>query len=90
MKKHFLYNPASQAYILSILASFPFWGIINLLPMILIKEFNASLFQLSTIAALKPLSSLFASYWNNFFFNKDKNIFVTNIKISSFLFCVFH
>ena len=74
MKKYISLDLISKGYLLSKLMSLPFWGIITILPIILIKEMNASVLQISTIIALKPLSAFFASYWNNFIFHKNKYI----------------
>jgi len=41
----------------------PFWGLFNLLPFILYKDLFATPFQLALLITLKPLVSIFSSYW---------------------------
>ncbi|MCP5504034.1 MAG: MFS transporter [Chlamydiales bacterium] len=89
MKKLFE-NSASKAFILSNILSCPFWGVFDILPIIICKELHATPLQITTIIALKPLSALFASYWSSPVYGKQhrlvKNLFWAYIlKFSPFL-----
>lgn len=59
-------NSSALAYIMTRVLDTPFWGIFNLLPFILYKDLNATPFQLAVIITLKPLMSLFSSYWTHY------------------------
>jgi predicted MFS family arabinose efflux permease len=63
--RKYLQNPTARAFLLSNLLCCPFWGVFDLLPIILCKELDASPVQIATIVALKPLTALFAFYWAN-------------------------
>lgn len=52
------------AYVGTRVLDTPFWGIFNLLAFILYKDLHATPFQLAVLITLKPLVSLFASYWS--------------------------
>lgn len=52
------------AYILTRLFDAPFWAIFNMLAFILYKDLHATPFQLAMLVTLKPLVSLFSSYWS--------------------------
>lgn len=86
---------ATQArYVLMHLLSFPFWGLLYLLPVILYKDLNASPFQIATIIALKPMVSLFSPYWSQLVHGKQHrlipNLYWANlIKFTPFLFTPF-
>jgi MFS family permease len=54
----------SAAYIWTRVLDTPFWGLFNLLPFILYKDLHASPFQLAMIITLKPLVSIFSTYWS--------------------------
>ncbi|QVL57745.1 MAG: MFS transporter [Simkaniaceae bacterium] len=93
MKKLFE-NSTSKAFIISNILSCPFWGVFDILPIIICKELHATPFQITTIIALKPLSALFASYWSSPVFGKQhrlvKNLFWAYVlKFSPFLFIPF-
>lgn len=53
------------AYVLTRVLETPFWGIFNLLPFILYKDLAATPFQIAVMIALKPLTSIFSSYWSH-------------------------
>jgi len=54
----------AKKYVFVHLFSFPFWGLLYLLPIILYKDLKASPLQVATIIAIKPMVSLFSSYWS--------------------------
>ncbi len=54
----------TDAYVWTRILDTPFWGIFNLLPFILYKDLNATPFQLAMVITLKPLVSIFSSYWS--------------------------
>jgi len=59
-----LYKEKTQsAYVFTRLLDTPFWGLYNLLPIILFKNLGATPYQLGILIALKPLVSLLSSYW---------------------------
>lgn len=51
------------AYFATRILDTPFWGLYNLLPIILFKNLGATPYQLGFIIALKPIVSLLSSYW---------------------------
>lgn len=53
------------AYTLVRILDTPFWGLYNLLIFILYKDLAATPLQLSVMISLKPLVSLFSSYWSH-------------------------
>lgn len=53
-----------MAYIWTRILDTPFWGLFNLLPFILYKDLHASPLELAAIISLKPLTSIFSSYWS--------------------------
>ncbi len=52
------------AYVWTRVLDTPFWGIFNMLPFILYKDLHATPFQLALLVTLKPLVSIFSSYWS--------------------------
>lgn len=42
----------------------PFWGIFNMLSVILYKDLHATPYQLAVFVALKPLVAIFSSHWS--------------------------
>jgi MFS family permease len=52
-----------SAYVWTRILDTPFWGIFNLLPIILYKDLHATPFQLGLVITLKPLVSILSSYW---------------------------
>lgn len=52
------------AYLWVCLLDVPFWGLINLLPLILYKNIHISPLIITIIITLKPVSALFAPYWS--------------------------
>lgn len=72
--KRLFENTTSKAFILSNILSCPFWGVFDILPIILCKELQATPFQITTMIALKPLSALFSSYWSSSVFGKQHRL----------------
>jgi len=54
-----------QAYLATRILDIPLWAIYNMLPFILIKDLNASPFQLAVILAMKPVVSILSMYWSS-------------------------
>lgn len=86
----FFVNPTFKAFVLTKIFSAPFWGIFDLLPLILCRELHASAFEITTIIALKPLSAVFSVYWSSRVYNNRhrllSNIVWANIlKFSPFI-----
>lgn len=44
----------------------PFWGIYNLMPFILYKDFSATPFQVALLIMMRPLASLLSMYWSSY------------------------
>lgn len=61
---HFMIR-TRNAYIWTRVLDTPFWGLFNLLPFILYKDLHATPFQLALMITLKPLVSIFSSYWSS-------------------------
>lgn len=53
-----------SAYVFTRVLDTPFWSLFNLLPIILFKDLHATPYQLGLLITLKPLVSLFSSYWS--------------------------
>ncbi len=66
------------AYIGTRVLDTPFWGIFNMLPFILYKDLHATPFQLGLLVTLKPLVSIFSSYWSAMI-NSRSDRLVSNI-----------
>lgn len=58
-------NQTGLAYLLTRILDTPFWGLFNLIPIILYKDLKATAFQLGLVITLKPLVSIFSSYWSS-------------------------
>jgi len=55
----------NRAFIGSRILETPFWAVFNMVPFILYKDLEATPIQLAIVIALKPLSSLFSTYWSS-------------------------
>lgn len=71
-------NKTEWAYACTRIFDTPFWGIFNMLPIILYKDLHASPLQLALIVAFKPLSAIFASYWSTWI-NRDNEKIISKI-----------
>lgn len=67
-------SKTSWAYACTRILDTPFWGIFNMLPIILYKDLHASPVQLALIVALKPLTAIFSSYWSTWIHSHRKKI----------------
>jgi Major Facilitator Superfamily len=54
-----------RAYIATRFLDIPIWAIYNMLPFILLKDLNATPFQLALVIALKPMVSVLSMYWSS-------------------------
>lgn len=52
------------AFIWTRILNTPFWALFSMLPFILYKDLHATPFQVTAIIILKPLSSIFSTYWS--------------------------
>ncbi len=52
------------AFIWTRILGVPFWGLVNLLSIILYKDMHITPLQITVILALKPMSALLAPYWS--------------------------
>ncbi|MDP1879630.1 MAG: MFS transporter [Parachlamydiaceae bacterium] len=59
------YLQTKAAYVWTRVLDTPFWGLFNLLPIILYKDLQATPFQLALMITLKPLVSILSSYWSH-------------------------
>lgn len=55
---------ARLAYLWTYILNTPFWAIYNMLPFILWKDLDASLWQITLMVTLKPAVSLLSVYWS--------------------------
>lgn len=69
----------SQAFVWSRVLGIPFWVMLNALSVILYKEFHASLFLVTLLIALKPVTALAATYWSCYFSDKNRHFILSNI-----------
>lgn len=53
-----------RAYIWTRILGVPFWGLVNLMPIILYKDLHVSSVLITLLIALKPISALLAPYWS--------------------------
>lgn len=72
------------AYILHRILGVPFWGLINIISIILYKDMHISTLQITAILALKPISALFSPYWSQIIYNRPERI-VPNLVLSNIL-----
>jgi MFS family permease len=72
-KNEFLFSTRS-AYIWTRLLDTPFWGLFNLIPLILYKDLHATPLQLAVIITLKPLVSILSSYWSAYYHKKQRQL----------------
>lgn len=63
-----------SAFLWSHILNVPFWGLINLLPIILYKDMHISTLQVTAIIALKPMSALVAPYWSKRIYGRPDRI----------------
>lgn len=75
------------AYIGTRVLDTPFWGIFNMLPFILYKDLHATPFQLALLVTLKPMVSIFSSYWSSTF-NNRADILKSNILWARVIACI--
>ena len=80
----FFINPTFKAFVLTKILSAPFWGVFDLLPLILCKELKASAFEITTIIALKPLSAIFSVYWSSQVYG-NRHRLLSNITLANIL-----
>lgn len=73
-----------SAYIWTRVLSVPFWGLINMLSIILYKSMHISPLQITAILALKPMSAIFAPYWSQFIYQRSDRV-VSNLVLSNIL-----
>ncbi|MEC7839097.1 MAG: MFS transporter [Chlamydiota bacterium] len=58
-------SKTQQAYLSTRVLDIPLWAIYNMLPFILIKDLDATPFQIAVILALKPIVSVISMYWSS-------------------------
>lgn len=73
-----LAKKTNLAYVATRVLDTPFWGVFNLLTFILYKDLHITPFQLAFMIALKPLVSIFSSYWSTLI-NQRKDKLKENI-----------
>jgi hypothetical protein len=65
---------AKSAFLWSHILNVPFWGLINLLCIILYKDMHISALHVTAIIALKPMSALIAPYWSKMIYKRPEKI----------------
>lgn len=73
-----------SAFIWSHVLGVPFWGLVNLLSIILYKDMHISALQITAILALKPMSALLAPYWSQMIYKRPDRM-VSNLVWSHIL-----
>src|SRR5438105_8768386 len=73
-----------KAFLWMALANEPFIVLYALLPFIIRKDLGASIFQLSILASLRPVLSIFSFYWSAHL-TKQKNFLRSNLISDWFL-----
>lgn len=73
-----------SAFLWTRILNIPFWALFNMLPIILYKDLHASSFQIATMIALKPISSLFSPYWS-LSVNRRRDRLVSNLTWANIL-----
>jgi len=73
-----------SAFIWTRILSVPFWGLINMLSIILYKDMHISPLQITAILALKPMSAIFAPYWSQFIYQRPDRV-LSNLVLSNIL-----
>ncbi len=82
-------NPSRStqyAYLATRVLDTPLWAIYNMLPFILLKDLGATPFQLALVIALKPIVSIFSTYWS-VLINERPDRLRSNIIVARFLGC---
>lgn len=77
-------NRTKTVFLWSRLLNTPFWTIYNMLFIILYKEFGATPLQITLTIAIKPIASLFSSYWGALIYRKPSKL-VTNLVLANIL-----
>lgn len=79
-----IYQWTRSAFIWSHVLGVPFWGLANLLSIILYKDMHISGLQITAILALKPMSALLAPYWSQVIYQRPDRM-VSNLVWSHLL-----
>ncbi len=61
-------------YLLTRLLSVPIWGMGYILPFLLLKDLQATPFQVTCVITLKPLVALFGPYWSIWIYNRPDRL----------------
>lgn len=69
------------AYLWSSMLTTPFWVVFSMLPFILYKDLHATPLQITTLITLKPMASLFSTYWSAAV-NKRRDRLLSNVIIA--------
>ncbi|MEI6531428.1 MAG: MFS transporter [Chlamydiota bacterium] len=77
-------NQTKTVYLWSRLLNTPFWTIYNMLFIILYKELHATPLQITLTIAIKPIASLFSSYWGSLIYRKPNKL-ITNLVFANIL-----
>ncbi|MCH9609518.1 MAG: hypothetical protein S4CHLAM45_14340 [Chlamydiales bacterium] len=62
------------SYLLCYALNAPLFAIYSLMAFILYKDLNASVFQITTLVAIKPIAAVLSSYWSDYFSTRDGRI----------------
>ncbi|MCX6995396.1 MAG: MFS transporter [Chlamydiae bacterium] len=77
-------NKTKAIYLWLRLLNTPFWTIYNMLFIILYKELQATPLQITLTIAIKPIASLFSSYWGALIYRKPHKL-ITNLIFANIL-----
>lgn len=72
--QHTQMQKTMSAFIWTRVLGVPFWGLVNMLSIILYKDLHISAFQVTAIVALKPMSALLAPYWSQVIYQRPDRI----------------
>lgn len=73
-----------SAFIWTRILSIPFWGLVNMLSIILYKDLHITPFQITLILMLKPMSALLAPYWSQAIYQRQDRV-ISNLVWSNIL-----
>ncbi|MDP1835243.1 MAG: MFS transporter [Chlamydiales bacterium] len=73
-----------RAFLWTRILGVPFWGLVNLLPIILYKDLHVSPLMITLIIALKPMSALLAPYWSQAIYRRP-DLVISNLSWANVL-----
>jgi len=83
-KNENILKQTQSAFIWTRILGVPFWGLVNLLSIILYKDMHISALQITAILAIKPMSAILAPYWSQMIYQRSDRL-ISNLVWSNIL-----